>query len=72
MFKRVKKPKKTKISAKAKKAAEKIIELENKAKEDSDFNYEEEMMKVVDAYNLSLEDFLAIDVYIIENNFLTK
>lgn len=72
MFKRVKKLKKTKISAKAKKAAEKIIELENKAKEDSDFNYEEEMMKVVDAYNLSLEDFLAIDVYIIENNFLTK
>lgn len=72
MFKRVKKPKKTKISAKAKRAAEKIIELENKAKEDSDFNYEEEMMKVVDAYNLSLEDFLAIDVYIIENNFLTK
>lgn len=72
MFKRVKKPKKTKISAKAKSAAEKIIELENKAKENSDFNYEEEMMKVVDAYNLSLEDFLAIDVYIIENNFLTK
>lgn len=72
MFKRVKKPKKTKISAKAKKAAEKIIELENKAREDSNFNYEEEMMKIVHAYNLSLEDFLAIDIYIIENNFLTK
>lgn len=79
-MKRVKKKKKQKnvdaknlgVSAKNKKIAMKLVELERKAQEDPNFDYASEMEKIIHDDNLSIGDMLDIDFYIQNENLLTK
>lgn len=52
------------------KIALRIVELEKKAQENKDFNYEAAMM--MEVKNLSLKEMLEIDNYIQSKKLLTK
>ena len=79
-MKRVKKKKKQKnvdskdlrVSAKNKKIAMKLVELERKAQEDPNCDDASEMEKIIHDDNLSIGDMLDIDFYIQNENLLTK
>lgn len=53
-----------------KKIAHQLVELEKKAQNDKDFNYEFAMTKLIS--NVSLADLLEIDEYIQKEKLLTK
>lgn len=53
-----------KVSTKNKEIAMKFIELEKKAQEDSNFDYANEMEKLITENNLSIGDMIDIDFYI--------
>ena len=53
-----------KVSTKNKEIAIKLIELEKKAQEDSNFDYATEMEKLITENNLSIGDMIDIDFYI--------
>lgn len=53
-----------------KKIAHQLVELEKKAQNDKDFNYEFAMTKLIS--NISLADLLEIDEYIQKEKLLTK
>lgn len=53
-----------------KKIAHQLVELEKKAQNDKNFNYEFAMTKLIS--NISLADLLEIDEYIQKEKLLTK
>lgn len=53
-----------------KKIAHQLVELEKKAQNNKDFNYEFAMTKLIS--NISLADLLEIDEYIQKEKLLTK
>lgn len=57
-----------KVSTKNKEIAMKFIELEKKAQEDSNFDYANEMEKLITENNLSIGDMIDIDFYIQNQN----
>jgi DNA helicase TIP49 (TBP-interacting protein) len=62
----------TEVSEKTKKIAMKFVELEKKAREDSNFDYVAAMEKLLHEERLSIGDMIEIDYYIQEGNLLTK